>query len=65
MAMAVLTLVLMVDWFGDADLWAFGTGLSDLGGTTTGGCFVEQRQEAALEVLSPYCASSSVFPPDY
>ena len=24
--------------FGDADLWAFGTGLSGLGGTTIGGC---------------------------
>jgi len=25
--------------FGDADLWAFGTGLSGLGGTTMEGCF--------------------------
>ena len=24
--------------FGDADLWAFGTGRSGLGGTTIGGC---------------------------
>ena len=26
------------DGFGDADLWAFGTGRSGLGGTTKGGC---------------------------
>ena len=28
------------DGFGDADLWAFGTGRSGLGGTTIGGCLV-------------------------